>query len=148
MPAIYRAPPSARACDKSTSMHVWLCDNTGPVWQAPCIIALGRVLHNNVGLGNACGLGPSAVSGPIKVLLCSFPMCLQPVRTHTNTHTHKLWEIDGTPHFSYVNKSWGLSLLNWMVKFHTEVFLFSDWWEAVMADRPNNSVFCETNCHA
>lgn len=75
-------------------MHVWLCDNAGPAWQAPCIIALGRELHNNVGLGlgNACGLGPSAVSGPVKVLLYSLPVGLQPVLSHT--HTHKLWEKD------------------------------------------------------
>ena len=50
-------------------VHVWLCDNAGPAWQAPRIIALGRELHNNVGLGNACGLGLSAVSGPVNVAL-------------------------------------------------------------------------------
>lgn len=40
-------------------VHVWLCDNARPAWQAPCIIALGRELHNNVVQGNACGLEPS-----------------------------------------------------------------------------------------
>lgn len=40
-------------------MHVWLCDNARPVWQAPCVIALGRELHNNAVQGNACGLEPS-----------------------------------------------------------------------------------------
>lgn len=63
-------------------MHLWLCDNAGPAWQAPCIIALGRELHNNVGLGNACGLEPWALNSPIKVLLA---VCLQPVHAHIQT---------------------------------------------------------------
>lgn len=75
-------------------MHVWLCDNTGPVWQAPRIIALGRELHNNVGLGNACGLGPSAVRGPIKV---------SSEFTHTwamGTRLHTFFKYEGF-HFSF-----------------------------------------------
>lgn len=51
-------------------MHVWLCDNARPVWQAPCIIALGWELHNNVVQGNACGVDPLR-------MCCS--ICLQPV---------------------------------------------------------------------
>lgn len=96
-------------------VHVWLCDNAGPAWQAPRIIALGRELHNNVGLGNACGLGLSAVSGPVNVALLALHVSAA-THTHTHWHTHTLWEIDGTPQFSRVKKRCGLSLLIWMVK--------------------------------
>lgn len=115
-------------------MHVWLCDNAGPVWQAPGIIALGRELHNNVGLGNACGLGLSAVSSPVKVLHCFLPVCLQ--RVHTHTHRHKLWEINGIPHFLCVKKRSGLSLLIWMVKLFKKVPLLAPWDNAAVVLLP------------
>lgn len=96
-------------------MHVWLCDNARAVWQAPCIIALGRELHNNVGLGNACGLGPSEVSSPVKVLLYSLSATLS--ECVCLTHTERLWEIfRGTTFFHMWRSSEELSLLIWMTK--------------------------------
>lgn len=50
-------------------LHVWLCDNARPVWQAPCIIALGRELHNNVVQSNACGFG--AITQVLLPFACS-----------------------------------------------------------------------------
>lgn len=126
-------------------MHVWLCDNAGPVWQAPCIIALGRELHNNVDLSNACGLEPSAVSSPVKV---SFPACLHLVHE----------KLMGCPMFFHVWRSalgfhfslecWNYSNIHKSFSSHTIKYCsahsvnhtgdftnFSDWWEVVMADR-------------
>lgn len=124
------------SCERS---YVWtqshmaecMCDcliMPRPVSQAPCIIALGRELHNNVGLGNACGLGPSAVSGPVKKSVCSssLPVCL-----HCNQFTYalNLREVDMTPHFSSVKKKsvkgFHFSFEWWNYSKSIQRFLFS-----------------------
>lgn len=129
--------------------HVWLCDNAGPAWQAPCIIALGRELHNNVGLGNACGLGPSAVSSPVEVMLAR---CI--CRSFTLTHSiceklgRYLSHVEKHEGFHFSNKWWNYSKAKHQFLFshsHTMQGLpvnppghfsdFSDWWEVVLADK-------------
>lgn len=98
-------------------VHVWLCDNAGPAWQAPRIIALGRELHNNVGLGNACGLGLSAVSGPVNVALLALHVSAAThTRTHTHWHTHIRYEKSMGHHSFHVWRS--------AAGFHFS----SEWW--------------------
>lgn len=94
-----RLPVSIHVCANAithASMHVRLCDNAGPVWQAPRIIALGRELHNNVGLWFGAVL---PASGPVKSVAPCVCVCV--CSRFTRTHIENLWEIDGRPSFFF-----------------------------------------------